>query len=74
MAISDGEFMSVSIFESPSADVISVEKMVSQKGTSDIRVNVYPLQAKERIRTGGAGFIGHVDSSDVGPVTSRWEL
>ena len=42
----DGECTRVVTFERPSGDVMSIEKMVSQKSVSDIQVSMHPVQAK----------------------------
>jgi hypothetical protein len=65
MAILDGECMRVEMFERPSADAISIEKMASQKSASEAWMSVCP-QAKAHLpqmRTGRVsfvGFVGHV--------------
>ena len=47
------------IVESPSADLISIEKMVSQKSASGTWVSVYPPQAKGSTCTRGTSFAEH---------------
>lgn len=59
------------MFERPSGDATSVEKMTSQKSASNIMLGKRcPRQAKGRIHARRAGFVEHV-GSDAGLVTSK---
>jgi len=63
----------VATFERNSSGVISIEKMVSQKSTSDVRVSAHqhPPEAKERVLTRGASFVGHPGSWDGDTIPSK---
>jgi len=57
--------------ERTSADVISIENIVSQKSGSDVWVSArrHPLEAKGWVLARGGGFARHPSSSDADAVT-----
>jgi len=55
----------VAIFEKTSADVVSVERVVSQKSASDARVSAYSWRGKGWMLAKGACVAGHLGSSEV---------
>jgi len=63
----------VAKFEINSGEVISIEKILSQKSTSNVRVSghQHPQEAKGLVLARGAGFAGHPGSLSVGTIASK---
>ena len=62
------------MFERASADVISIENIVSQKSKSDVRVSAHrhQLEAKGWVRTRGVDFARHPSLLDADTATPKW--